>query len=145
MNLIEKIQASFADQNFRFGTAEELNAIANGNIDMPAILMYRPEDWSTFDDNGREQSTFLIFFCDNTSYSYSTAENNEIVEQCKKRALNWAKTIDLHRLKFAEKLKLKPVYLEFSNFVTGVMLEARLRETYPDELTCENFTPDGDD
>ena len=145
MNLIEKIETSFANQNFYSGTEEELNAVANGNIEMPAILMYRPEDWSTFDDNDRETKTVLLFFCDNTSYSYSTAENNKIVEQCKKRALNWAKTIDLHRLKFAEKLRLKPVYLEFSNFVTGVMLEVRLRETYPDELTCENFTPDGDD
>ena len=139
MTLIEKITASFANQNFYFGTAEELNAVANGNIAMPAILMYRPEDWSTFDDNSREQSTFLIFFCDNTSYSYSTAENNEIVEQCKKRALNWAKTIDLYDLKIAEKLRLKPVYLEFSNFVTGVMLEVVIRETYPDEKTCETF------
>ena len=142
MTLIEKITASFANQNFYFGTEEEINAVANGNIEMPAILMYRPEGWSAFDDNSREQSTFLIFFCDNTSYSYSTAENNEIVEQCKKRALNWAKTIDLHRLKFAEKLKLKPVYLEFSNFVTGVMLEVRLRETYPDEITCKDFGND---
>ena len=139
MNLIEKIQESFAGQNFYFGTAEELNAIANGNIAMPAILMYRPEDWSTFDDNGREQSTFLIFFCNNTSYSYSTAENHEIIEQCKKRALNWAKTIDLYDLKIAEKLRLKPVYLEFSSFTTGVVLEVVIRETYPGEKTCEAF------
>ena len=139
MNLIEKIQESFAGQNFYFGTAEELNAIANGNIAMPAVLMYRPEDWSTFDDNGREQSTFLIFFCNNTSYSYSTAENHEIIEQCKKRALNWAKTIDLYDLKIAEKLRLKPVYLEFSSFTTGVVLEVVIRETYPGEKTCEAF------
>ena len=139
MNLIEKIKASFLSQNFYFGTAAELNAIANGNIAMPAILMYRPEDWSTFDDNGREQSTFLIFFCNNTSYSYSTAENHEIIEQCKKRALNWAKTIDLYDLKIAEKLRLKPVYLEFSTYVTGVMVEVLLRETYPNEVNCEQF------
>ena len=139
MTLIEKITASFANQNFYFGTAEELNAVANGNIEMPAILMYRPEDWSTFDDSGRETTTVLLFFCDNTSYAFSTDENQRIIEQCKKRALNWAKTIDLHRLKFAEKLKLNPVYLEFSNFVTGVMLEVVIRETYPDEKTCETF------
>ena len=139
MNFIEKIKASFANQNFYFGTAEELNAVANGNIEMPAVFLYRPEAWATFDGNGREQCSFLIFFCDNTSYSYSTDENNKIVEQCKKRALNWAKTIDLHRLNFAEKLRLKPVYLEFSNFVTGVMLEVVVRETYPDEKTCETF------
>ena len=139
MNLIEKIKASFLSQNFYFGTAEELNAVANGNIAMPALLMYRPEGWSTFDDNGREQSTFLIFFCNNTSYSYSTAENHEIIEQCKKRALNWAKTIDLYDLKIAEKLRLKPVYLEFSTYVTGVMVEVLLRETYPNEVNCEQF------
>ena len=139
MTLIEKITASFANQNFYFGTAEELNAVANGNIEMPAVFLYRPEAWATFDGNGREQCSFLVFFCDNTSYSYSTDENNKIVEQCKKRALNWAKTIDLHRLNFAEKLRLKPVYLEFSNFVTGVMLEVVVRETYPDEKTCETF------
>ena len=139
MTLIEKITASFANQNFYFGTAEELNAVANGNIEMPAVFLYRPEAWATFDGNGREQCSFLVFFCDNTSYSFSTDENNKIVEQCKKRALNWAKTIDLHRLNFAEKLRLKPVYLEFSNFVTGVMLEVVIRETYPDEITCETF------
>ena len=139
MNLIEKIKASFLSQNFYFGTAEELNAVANGNIEMPAVFLYRPESWETFDGNGREQSTFLIFFCNNTSYSYSTAENHEIIEQCKKRALNWAKTIDLYDLKIAEKLRLKPVYLEFSTYVTGVMVEVLLRETYPNEVNCEQF------
>ena len=145
MNLIEKIKTRFLSDNFHIGTPEELNAIANGNTTMPAVFMYRPETWSTFDDFGRETTTVLLFFCDNTSYAFSTDENQRIIEQCKKRALNWAKTIDLYNLKFAEKLRLKPVYLEFSNFVTGVMLEVRLRETYPDELTCENFTPDGED
>ena len=139
MTLIEKITASFANQNFYFGTAEELNAVANGNIEMPAVFLYRPEAWATFDGNGREQCSFLVFFCDNTSYSFSTDENNEIVEKCKKRALIWKKTVDLYNLKFAEKLRLKPVYLEFSNFVTGVMLEVVIRETYPDEKTCETF------
>ena len=139
MNLIEKIKASFLSQNFYFGTAEELNAVANGNIDFPAIFLYRPENWSSFDGNGREQCSFLIFFCDNTSYSFSTGENNEIVEKCKKRALNWAKTIDLYDLKIAEKLRLKPVYLEFSSFTTGVVLEVAIRETYPGEKTCEAF------
>ena len=139
MTLIEKITASFANQNFYFGTAEELNAVANGNIEMPAVFLYRPEAWATFDGNGREQCSFLIFFCDNTSYSFSTDENNKIVENCKKRALIWEKTVDLYNLKFAEKLRLKPVYLEFSNFVTGVVLEAAIRETYPDEKTCETF------
>ena len=139
MTLIEKIKRSFGNQNYHFGTAEELNIVANGNIDFPAIFLYRPENWSSFDCYDREKSTFLVFFCDSTSYSYSTAENNEIVEQCKKRALNWAKTIDLHRLKFAEKLKLKPVYLEFSTYVTGVMVEVLLRETYPNEVNCEQF------
>ena len=139
MTLIEKITASFANQNFYFGTAEELNAVANGNIEMPAVFLYRPEAWATFDGNGREQCSFLIFFCDNTSYSFSTDENNEIVENCKKRALIWGKTVGLYNLKIAEKLRLKPVYLEFSNFVTGVMLEVVIRETYPDEKTCETF------
>ena len=139
MTLIEKITASFANQNFYFGTAEELNAVANGNIEMPAVFLYRPEAWATFDGNGREQCSFLVFFCDNTSYSFSTDENNEIVEKCKKRALIWEKTVDLYNLKFAEKLRLKPVYLEFSNFVTGVMLEVVIRETCPDEKTCETF------
>ena len=139
MTLIEKIQASFANQNFYFGTAEELNAVANGNIAMPAVFLYRPEMWATFDGNGREQCSYLIFFCDNTSYSFSTDENNKIVEKCKKRALKWLKTIDLYNLKLAEKMKMRPVYLEFSNFATGVMLEVVVRETYPDEKTCETF------
>ena len=139
MNLIEKITASFANQNFYFGTAEELNAVANGNIEMPAVFLYRPEAWATFDGNGREQCSFLIFFCNNTSYSFSTDENNKIVEKCKQRALNWGKTVGLYNLKIAEKLRLKPVYLEFSNFVTGVVLEVVIRETYPDEKTCETF------
>lgn len=142
MNLIEKIKTSFIGQNFYFGTAEELNAVANGNISMPAVFLYRPEMWSTFDNNGREQRLFLIFFCDNTSYSFSTDENNEIVEQCKKRALTWLKTIDLYNLKLAEKMKMRPVPLEFSNFTTGVILEVILRETYPDEKTCKDFGND---
>ena len=142
MNLIEKIKTSFLSDNFHIGTPEELNAIANGNTTMPAVFMYRPETWATFDDFGRETTTILLFFCDNTSYAFSTDENQAIIEQCKKRALNWAKTTRSHNLKIAEKLKLKPIYLEYSNYVTGVMVEISIRETYPDEITCKDFGND---
>ena len=138
MTLIEKIKRSFGNQNYHFGTAEELNIVANGNIDFPAIFLYRPENWSSFDCYDREKSTFLVFFCDSTSYSYSTDENHRIVEECKERALEWVNSLNLYQI-FAETTRVKPVYLEFSTYVTGVMVEVSLRETYPNEANCEQF------
>lgn len=131
MNIVSKIRAIIEEQglSFRYGTDEELNEYSD-NTDMPAAFMslLQTGRLQVVGTNDMYLQDVVITFFDRTSYSISSEENEQIVENCTDSAFRF-----INKLKkngdctIVGNVNLRKVYLRFTGVYTGVSLSFQLR------------------
>lgn len=132
MNLLDKIKASVVATGlpFNYGSAEELDKkIANSA--QPATYCYLLQDSREITVGGQrcEQAQVVIFFCDRTSESIDSEENEQIISRCKEDADDWLRSIrEGNELAIVGEVQYRRVYLQFYQQVTGIGVAVTLRE-----------------
>lgn len=133
MNVIRKIKESVENAvniPFYYATAEGLN-IELDDADYPCAFAAVAEQGTTTDTNGiiHEQLTLVVTFADLSEFDFDALENEDIIDQCKKRAFAW-----LTKLKQSDTLQLDSVnnttrdYLREDVCLNGYSLNITLTE-----------------
>lgn len=93
MNVIKKLKQNVEDAAcvpFFYGSRGDINRILD-RAPLPCAFAYLLESGTTDDTNGicRERLTFALFFIDKTDFDFEAIENEDIIDECKKRAFYW--------------------------------------------------------
>lgn len=104
MNIISKIKKSIEDGAgvpFYYASAENLNVILD-NAEYPCALAVLANQGTIADTNGQfhERLTLVVSFADKTEFDFDALENEDIIDECKKRAFRW-----LYSLRLSSDLK----------------------------------------
>src|ERR1700743_565435 len=140
-NQIEAItQTLNAQPTFVFGTANELNALAD-DASFPVVFMYplQPIDVSP-QVNGSVDNTFSVYmeFLYKTEFDQYTSGNEDYVNQALRMANEFIVKASTYRegegryfrIKAGDKAKCMPVYNKFDVNSTGVSLSITLATMY---------------
>jgi hypothetical protein len=144
-NQIEAIAQSLSEQpNFLYGTANELNLLADG-ANFPVVFMYplQPIEISP-QVNGSVDNSFSIYleFLYKTEFDQYTSDNETYVNQALRMANEFIVKASKYRegdgryfrIKAGEKAKSLPVYNKFDTNTTGVNLTLTLQTMYFDSF-----------
>lgn len=145
-NQIEAIVHSLTiSPTFIYGTANELNALADDIASFPCVFMYplQPIDVSA-QINGSVDNTFSIYleFLYHTDFDQYTADNESYVNQALHLANEFIVKASKYRegdgryfrIKAGNKAKCFPVYNKFDVISTGVSLTITLSTMYFDNF-----------
>lgn len=133
MNFIEKIKASVEahDVPFYYGSPEDINVVLD-SAEFPCAICLLLQQGSVTDINGQyhERATFLVSFADLTQHDFNSLENEDIIDDCKKRAFEW-----LTGLRTNDNINLISVnnttrdYLAYDAIITGFGVNVTIEET----------------
>ena len=146
-NQIQSItQTLSSNPTFIYGTANELNLLADDTESFPCVFMYplQPVDISS-QINGSVDNTFSIYleFLFKTEFDQYTADNEIYVTQALQMANEFIVKATKYRegegryfrIKAGEKAKSMPVYNKFDVNTTGVNLTITLATMYYDSFS----------
>jgi len=146
-NQIQSItQTLSSNPTFIYGTANELNLLADDTESFPCVFMYplQPVDISS-QINGSVDNTFSIYleFLFKTEFDQYTTDNEIYVTQALQmanefivKATKYREGEDRYfRIKAGEKAKSMPVYNKFDVNTTGVNLTITLATMYYDSFS----------
>lgn len=134
MNIIRAIKQNVEAATglpFLYGSRGDINRQLD-NAPLPCAFAYLLETNAVQDTNGvcRERLTFALFFIDKTHFDFEALENEDIIDQCKRRALKWY-TQNRHSdaFRIVELNNTLRVYDELADaIVTGYALNITLEE-----------------
>jgi len=146
-NQIQSItQTLTSNPTFIYGTANELNLLADDTASFPCVFMYplQPVDLSP-QVNGSVDNTFSIYleFLFKTEFDQYTADNETYVTQALQMANEFIVKATKYRegegryfrIKAGDKAKSVPVYNKFDVNTTGVNLTITLSTMYYDSFS----------
>jgi len=146
-NQIQSItQTLSSNPTFIYGTANELNLLADDTESFPCVFMYplQPVDISS-QINGSVDNTFSIYleFLFKTEFDQYTTDNEIYVTQALQMANEFIVKATKYRegegryfrIKAGEKAKSMPVYNKFDVNTTGVNLTITLATMYYDSFS----------
>ncbi|HVV54581.1 MAG TPA: hypothetical protein VHC47_04625 [Mucilaginibacter sp.] len=145
-NQIQAITQSLTEQpSFIYGTANELNLLADDTANFPVVFMYplQPIELSP-QVNGSVSNTFSLYleFLYKTEFDQFTADNETYVNQALQMANEFIVKAAKYResdgryfrIKAGEKAKCLPVYNKFDTNSTGVNLTITMQVMYFDSF-----------
>lgn len=143
MTIIEKIRASIqavhgGDFNVYYHDDVTLNELAD-TMELPAAIVTLITQGTIDEQSGqyREVVSAAVFFVDKSEFDFNADDNEQVIDQCKRRCLRWLAALPMdERLDLVRLERTGRVYERFDAILTGfaVMVELRDREGVTD---CE--------
>ena len=106
---------------------------------LPCAACQLLEDGDFIHEGGqiKEEVDFLIFFLDKTDVRYTALENQEIIDECKARAISFMREIEKSSdIMYIDDYTYQNLYQEFDVNLTGVSLSITIKER-SGEQSCE--------
>lgn len=133
MALIKKIRQSveaFTDLECIYHDGGEIGRLIDRSP-LPCAYMFLLTDAQEVEYQGQsvERADVAVFFCDKTDFDFDSADNEEIIQRCRRSALQW-----LQGLRGTDVLRVlsvgrsERVYDQFDVIVTGFGLRLTLEE-----------------
>lgn len=143
MTIIEKIRKSIqsvhgVDFQVYYHDDPTMNLIAD-NMDLPAAIVQLITQGTIDQQSGqyREVVSAAVFFVDKSEFDFDADDNEQVIDQCKRRCLRWLAALPLDTdLDLVRWERTSRVYERFDAILTGfaVMVDLREREGVTD---CE--------
>lgn len=144
MTIIEKIRASIQSvhgNGFQVYYHDDptMNLIAD-SMDLPAAIVQLITQGTIDQQSGqwREVVSAAVFFVDKSDFDFDADDNEQVIDQCKHRCLQWLAALPLDPdLDLVRWERTSRVYERFDAILTGfaVMVDLREREGVTD---CDN-------
>lgn len=133
MSITQKIQESVkaaTEVRCYYQSAEALNRIAD-YAEMPcaAFTLLEQQQLTTDNGNYRERVQIAMFFVDVTEFDFEAAQNELIIQGCKRLALQWLKALQQSKtLRLIANNGTQRVYDEADAILTGFAVNVTLEE-----------------
>ena len=144
MTIIEKIRASIQavhgrDFKVYYHDDVTLNELAD-TMELPAAIVTLITQGTIDQQSGqyREVVSAAVFFVDKSEFDFNADDNEQIIDQCKRRCLRWLAALPMdEHLDLVRWERTSRVYERFDAILTGFAVLVDLRER--DGVTdCDN-------
>ena len=128
-NIIESVAGACGIQ-CHYQSVEQLNRLLD-NAEFPCAYFFLLTQNTLNVDGGnlRERVQVAVFFVEPTEYDFAAVENEEIIERCKQRALQWVRSLWSNSyLRLIGVNNTQRVYDEMDVTLTGFAVNVTLEE-----------------
>ena len=134
MSIVKKIQMSVKDSigdsfGVYYGDDYELN-LETSSMTFPCALLRLIEDGAIVAEGGqlKERVTAALFFVDKTEFDITAARNEEIIDACKRTAMEWISAANAQGDIAVAPSRTSRIYQRYDDIVTGFGILAEITE-----------------